>query len=366
LKKGVSFLLYIVKLSSLFKHKAYAFSQAGDGEDDCKFATAALKKIKPNLELAGISLARITDNYDIYSLRDEKEQFYKFKISLLGDDNILKREATALRSIAKNESFPSLVKQGVEHLGEDITYLLSKVKVGESVRDYGRSVLMHKIDEFLESYWTLPRSRPVRAKYSAILSDFLEQLIPSECLPETALESVKSYTNYDVCEQFLLELRSETLTIHNNIEGELNKKCHGNLSIDSIFYTNPSFYFDELHNVSMGHPYVDFVDLILETGVNEDNDIKLLKKFCDSGEIAVNRDLYFQVYLMQLRKKLADLLISYIREVYLYDSYRYEQILYIADNFSHLYERFCKIELFKNNRDFIMKTICEPIFGVKA
>ena len=116
----------------------------------------------------------------------------------------------------------------------------------------------------------------------------------------------------------------------------------------------------------MGHPYVDFVDLILETGVNEDNDIKLLKKFCESGEIAVNRDLYFQVYLMQLRKKLADLLISYIREVYLYDSYRYEQILYIADNFSHLYERFCKIELFKNNRDFLMKTICEPIFGVKA
>ena len=144
------FLLYIVKLSSLFKHKAYAFSQAGDGEDDCKFATAALKKIKPNLELAGISLARITDNYDIYSLRDEKEQFYKFKISLLGDDNILKREATALRSIPKNESFPSLVKQGVEHLGEDITYLLSKVKVGESVRDYGRSVLMHKIDEWID------------------------------------------------------------------------------------------------------------------------------------------------------------------------------------------------------------------------
>ena len=57
---------------------------------------------------------------------------------------------------------------------------------------------------------------------------------------------------------------------------------------------------------------------------------------------------------------------EYIKEVYVYDSYRYNNIINISSVFSHCYERFCKIKMFYENRDFIMKTICEPIFGVKA
>ena len=69
---------------------------------------------------------------------------------------------------------------------------------------------------------------------------------------------------------------------------------------------------------------------------------------------------------MILRKKLGELITAYIKEVYLYDSYRYEKIMHIADTFSHLYERFVKIPIFKEHRHFIMKTITEPILGVKA
>ena len=65
-------------------------------------------------------------------------------------------------------------------------------------------------------------------------------------------------------------------------------------------------------------------------------------------------------------KKLGELLMAYIKEVYVYNSYRYEKILHTADTFSHCYERFCGIKIFKEKREFILKTICEPIFGVKA
>ena len=80
----------------------------------------------------------------------------------------------------------------------------------------------------------------------------------------------------------------------------------------------------------------------------------------------VSREFFKKLYEIQLRKKLGDLISQYIKEIYIYDSYRYDNILNIADIFSHCYERFCKIEIFNKNRDFIMKTICEPIFGVKA
>ena len=40
---------------------------------------------------------------------------------------------------------------------------------------------------------------------------------------------------------------------------------------------------------------------------------------------------------------------------------------YLQENGLYTVEEFkSAIEIFNKNRDFIMKTICEPIFGVKA
>ena len=354
-----------MKINSLFKDKAFAFGQAGDTEDDCEFAANLLKRVRPSLKAKEITLWGTSDYCDIFIITDDKGVIFKLKISLSDPHDLLRKEVTALRSFS-GPSFPILVKQGGVKIGEEVTYLLTKVPWGESIRNYGRSSVMEGLDLFLDAYWTIPKSRPVRSLYKNILSDFTEQLIPASYLPEETIKAVQNYTDYNVCEKFLLDLRKQILLCGENLSPQLNQKCHGNLSMDSVYYYNNGFYFDDLYNVSMGHPYIDFVDLLLEVGSSPDNDIKLWKFFCDKGDFVQDRDLYHAIYEMQLRKKLADLLISYIREIYLYDSYRYEKILYIADSFSHSYERFCKIPIFKEKRRFIMKTICEPIFGVKA
>jgi hypothetical protein len=354
-----------VKISSLFKDKAFAFAQAGDVEDDCSFALKVLKKVRPTLKVKEVLLWGISDYCDIFLITDDNGTIFKFKISLSDPQNLLKREATALRSFS-GPSLPILVKQGTATVGEEISYLLTKVPFGESVRNYGRSSVIENLNLFLSAYWEIPKSRPVRNSYKKILHDFTEELIPKNCLPEETISSIKEYTDYEVCEKFLLELKDQILKCYETVSPELNKKCHGNLSIDSVFYYNKGFYFDDLYNVSMGHPYIDFVDLLFEMGGSQDNDILLWKLFCEQGNFTENRDLYHAVYEMQIRKKLAELLLSYIKEIYLYGSYRYEEILNIADSFSHCYERFCKIPIFKEKRRFIMKTICEPIFGVKA
>ena len=116
----------------------------------------------------------------------------------------------------------------------------------------------------------------------------------------------------------------------------------------------------------MGHPFMDFADFLLEMGVDRELDYQLLAIFCEKGNLRYDKDLFKLIEKLQLRKKLGELLIAYISEVYLYGSYRFEKIFAIASTFSHCYERFCKIEIFLDKKDFIMKTICEPIFGVKA
>ena len=336
-----------MKITSLFKDKAYAFTSAGNPEDDCDFAKKVINRIKPTFEPKDIRLHTVKDHCDIFLITDNKD-LLKLKVSLDDEDSLLKKEATALRSI-----------------GDDLQYLLTKIPIGENVRDYGRSGLFEKVDLFFASYWDFFNTRPVKQTYKKILERFSKNLIPEQILPQESLEAVKTYTDYNLCKKIFSDLRNDLDHNFEKVKKELKYKCHANLSLDSIFVTSDSFYFDELHSVCMGHPYIDLIDVMLEVGLPQVQEMSFFKEFCVKGKFNQDIDLYNKLYDLQTKKKLTELLTAYVKEVYLYDSYRYEKILFIADTFAHCFEKFAKIRVFKENSDFIMKTICEPIFGVK-
>ena len=354
-----------MKLSSLFKHKAYAFGQPNDTEQDCLFAKKVIQKIRPNFKVSDISLFSVCDDYDVFHLINEKGVFYKLKISLSDPKNILQKEVTGIRSLG-SDNIPKYVCKGSIKVGEKVDYLLTQAVQSESIRIAGRSVLSENISQFFTNYFSFANTRPVRAKYSDNLQSFCSSLSPENQLPEESINSLKNYTNYNLCNDFFLTLQNEIEHHADRLKAVFKYKCHAKLNLDSIFYNNHFFYLDFLDKVCMGHPYVDFCDLILDSGFLKENDIPLFEKFCSIGDLEDNRELYYQIFDLQIRKKLGELLKDYIKEVYVYDSYRYDKIIEIADVFSHLYERFCTIPIFKQNRNFIMKTICEPIFGAKA
>ena len=354
-----------MKLSSLFKHKAYAFGQPNDTEQDCLFASKIINKIKPNFKLNNIALSSVCDNYDVFHLTNKSDIFYKLKISLSDPKKVLQKEVTAIRSLGANH-VPKYICKGSIKVGEDVDYLLTQAVQSESIRIAGRSVLAENIDQFFTNYFSFSNTKSVRAKYVSNLESFCSDLNPENQLPEESLSSLKGYTDYNLCNDFFLTLQSEIKDYTDQLKNIFRHKCHANLNLDSIFYNNHFFYLDFLDKVCMGHPYLDLCDLVLDSGFLKQNDIPLFDKFCSIGDLENNRDLYHHIFELQIRKKLGQLLLDYIKEVYLYDSYRYDKIIEIADVFSHLYERFCIIPIFKQNREFIMKTICEPIFGVKA
>tara|TARA_R110000824_G_scaffold170448_1_gene347839 strand:- start:3609 stop:4676 length:1068 start_codon:yes stop_codon:yes gene_type:complete len=355
-----------VKITSLFKDKAYAFTHAGDPQEDCAFGTKVLEKIKPSFEVSDILLQQVKDHCDVFLIQTSNSGLLKLKTSLSDPHKLLKKEATALRSGEGFSGFPKLIAEGSTQVGEPIDYLLMRVPPAESLREHGRSGIIERIDPFLKHYWNFTQTRPVKQTYKQVLDRFADELIPANSLPEESLEAVKTYTDYSLCENILLTLHSELLDCFEKAKEELKYKCHGSLSLDAIFLGGSHIYFDDLYNVCMGHPFLDFMDLSFELGIPKEEEMSFFSKFCKAGDFIPNRNLYYTLYDLQLRKKLTDLLTSYIREVYLYDSFRYEKILFIADTFAHCYEKFCQIDLFKENRKFIMKTICEPIFGVKA
>lgn len=354
-----------MKLSSLFSGKVYTFPQTKNQDQDKSFALEVIKRIKPNLILSDITVGEIKDHYDVFLLKDDKGNIFKLKISLDDSYGVLKKEYNVTKNSA-SAVVPKLVGYGTVKVGDEVTYLLVNIPPCESVREYGRSSLLSKLDLFAESYFVFQKTRGVRNTYKTHLSTFLESINPSSYLPEESMEALKSYTDYSLCEEFIWSLAGEIKNLSSGFNLPYRYKCHGRLSLDSVFINGDNFYFDDFKDVFMGHPYIDFINLIVELGVEQDEQFRLLSVFCQKGGINEDRTLFKSLYEIEIRKKILILITEYVKEVYVYDSYRYNNILNIADTFSHCYERFCKVKMFYKNRDFIMKTICEPIFGVKA
>ena len=80
----------------------------------------------------------------------------------------------------------------------------------------------------------------------------------------------------------------------------------------------------------MGHEYVDLVDIMLELGLKTEDDGRFTDLFCNKLGIGYDNKTYQKFYELQIRKKLAELLISYVKEVYLYDSFRYQKIFFYS------------------------------------
>jgi hypothetical protein len=354
-----------VKLSSLFKGKVYTFPQTKNQDQDKSFALEVIKKTKLNLVVLDISIGGIKDHYDVFIIKGDGGKTFKLKISLDDSQEILKKEYNGTKN-SKSSVTPILIEYGVVKIGDEITYLLVEVPPYESVGEYGRSSLLNDFGSFVDSYFIFQKTKGVRTTYKTSLNKFLKNVEPSSYLPEESIEALKSYTDYDLCRNFVSSLSEEVICLSQEFSLPYKYKCHGGLSLDNIFTDGKNFHFDDFKDVFMGHPYIDFIDLILDLGFPEDSQYSLLSIFCQRGGIPENRNLFKSLYEIQLRKKLLILITEYIKEVYVYDSYRYNNILNIANIFSHCYERFCKIKMFYENRDFIMKTICEPIFGVKA
>lgn len=127
-------------------------------------------------------------------------------------------------------------------------------------------------------------------------------LDPSSYLPKDSLDAFKSYTDYTLCREFMSDLKEQIVSLSNNIELPYRFKCHGKLSLDNIFFDKTNFYFDDFECVFMGHPYIDFTDILLELGISEDIQYKLFSQFCRYGEISEDREFFKKLYEIQLRK----------------------------------------------------------------
>ena len=79
-----------------------------------------------------------------------------------------------------------------------------------------------------------------------------------------------------------------------------------------------------------------------------------------------NDEKFKSFYDFCVKKKLLESLSDYLREVYELRCLRINKITDIMSVFYSNFKNFKKLPIFIDNQDFLLKTITEPVLGVKA
>ena len=357
-----------MSVSNLFLNKAYFLPvKHGIEESELEFVSLLLKSLDNPIEATDIKHISINDDYDIYKYTYQNLNFC-IKISLDPDCEKINHESLNLKKINPLIR-PQYIKDGRIKIGDDIRYVITSFENAESLKDLGRSHLVENFESFCNSYLLMQNSEKTNHSYKDYLSFFFSATDLNNSLTEDALESIKSYTDFNLVEKILINLKNEILTSYNEVFAEQKFICHGQLNMSSIISRNNLFKFINFDNCYNSHCFLDLSELIIELGIPNHEEILMVEKFSKSLGIEFDKNalvLYNTCYKISLAKKALEFIMAYLKEVYLYSSHRVNKIIDIADKFSQCFDRFMKINILNQNKEFILKMLMEPILNEKA
>ena len=353
---------------NLLKNKAYVMPVHLESNDsEIELVKSLLSSLDNPINPIDIKFIETTENYDVYRYT-YRNSLYCIKISLDKDCKKIQHEADCLNKI-NNLIRPKYIKDGAIKIGDDLRYIITSYEESESIEELGRSFLLENFDSFCKAYALMQNSERINMSYKQNISEYFQTSNISELLTEDSINAIKNYTNFNLIKTIMDDMKNELLLLYNESFDEKTFVCHGALNAKNIISRNNVFKFINFDNCYSSHCFFDLNELFIELGTPENLEYELLKTFCSNLKIEFNSNtlvLYKKCYQISLIKKAIELMTNYLKEVYLYSSERTEMIINISDKFYNSYDRYMSIKYFRDNKEFIFKTLTEPILDQKA
>lgn len=355
-------------LSNLFQNKAYVVPQRiAEDDSEVELVQTLLRSLDEPILAQNIEFIVTTEDYDVFKYT-HNNLTYCIKISL--DENCPKilNECKVLVNINPLIR-PQYIKDGVIKIGDSLRYLITSYENAESINELGRSYFLENFDSFCDAYLIMQDSKVSTISYKEYLSNYFNMADIENILTEDAIEGIKNYTNFNLIKEIMIDMQNELMLSYDNNLSEKKFICHGDLNMKNIISRNGLFKFINFENCYSSHCFFDLNNIMIELAIPENMEYNLLEKFCSIMHIEFNKDtlkLYKKCYEITLIIKGIKLMMDYLKEVYLYSSHRIDKIIEISDKFSQSYDRYMTISHFQNNKDFILKTLTEPILSEKA
>jgi thiamine kinase-like enzyme len=355
-------------LSNLFQNKAYVIPKhIAEDDSEIELVQILLRSLDEPILAQNIEFLATTEDYDIFKY-NHNNLSYCIKISLDENCKTIINEAKILTQINPLIR-PQYIKDGVIKIGDSLRYLITSYENAESLNELGRSYFLENFDSFCYTYALMQDSKVSTISYKEYLSNCFNMADLENTLTEDAIDGIKNYTNFNLIKEIMMDMQNELMLSYDDNLSEKKFICHGDLNMKNIISRNGLFKFINFEKCYNSHCFLDLNDIIIELGIPENMELNLLERFCSNMQIEFNKDtlkLYKKCYEVTLIAKGIKLIMDYLKEVYLYSSHRIDKIIEISDKFSQSYDKYMSISHFQNNKDFILKTLTEPILSEKA
>ena len=121
--------------------------------------------------------------------------------------------------------------------------------------------------------------------------------------------------------------------------------------------------FTESHH---GNQYLDLSRLSIFLGLNSAQEKEMLTSLLKSkGQMLTKEswEEYRSCYDIMIRMVFVELIVSYLKEVYIFSSFRPIKILSIIETFSKNNKAFFRLPIINEHYEFIYRMMLEPIIG---
>lgn len=290
-----------------------------------------------------------TEDYDEYLLKPG----YFLRISF--DSQAFSGQIENEKSFYGGEK----VQHGVSPLG--VAYMVTPAPSRFSLRDQGRHYLFDR--NFGESYLQFANRRVSTDTVYEWLDEIFDNSKLSRFLSSDADESLHRYmgVTYDSLSLWIDSLR-RSMKADKVISG--HSFCHGDLNFDDILVDvrNDKFYPVNLRRSFMGHPAYDLSNMLMNIGVVGHTYQNYCKKI--TKKMGYPQEDWGVCWKLVAKKQLLEIVIAYLKEVYVYASSRPDEIAYLSAKLADLDSVFSEIPEYSENREFILSIVTEPILGL--
>lgn len=344
----------------IFEGKLYTLpTNRKPDNSDKSLIKKALERDGHYISLDNLQLVKTGEDYDLFFIKTD-DKFYSLKLSFDGDNKSLRRELNLVKKL-NCKNVPSFVGGGNIVIGDKLFYLLCETSPSEPITDYGTGALTGNLNKFLQDYSEFSNDTPSSYSFREQTKDFAESLNLDNLFTGDDVENINSNSDYPLCRDILNNLNKEIVDLSKKIDHPFEHNILGDLDTSYIFYDGLDFQFFDLKNCCRGHVFSDLINISLTLGLSKNYEKHFITKSCSELGIEYDKQLFSILYNLELRKKSLKLFVNYLKEIYLYEFQRPEEILKISQEFTNSYENYCKIPIIKENRHFIFKNITEPI-----
>lgn len=250
--------------------------------------------------------------------------------------------------------------------GDWMHYSIISFEFADNVKDYGLASLINNWSSFFNIYEKI-ESKSCHYIFTDYLNDFYQNC-DWKNFPEDSREAIQDYYSLDTLDEIFQTIKKEINYLCKPSLIKQDSLCHGSLQPSNILFREGQFKLIDFNKSYLANRYLDLSRLAIFLGLTSFEEKNMLLEYLSSQKKEFNQqewEEYRSCYDIMIRIVFIELISTYLKEVYVFSSFRPAKILNVIDVFVKNNKAFFRLPIINKHYEFIYKIMLESIIGQK-